>query len=453
MLIMFILFSQFDMPAEAILDVSRFISQRVIRDLLHSHGFQVSETSTGQLHLQGTFLNLKRIHPKLMHLLVEDHSQRSTPLQYTNDFSSDSVFRAVSSDYEYRSHSTSRHSHNNSHSVYAAGRNPPSRLNSRSPETPNSQALMQAASPLDFSSSTESSFSSPTTSARQRKPSSHRKTEDSFPVELDVFKYIMHFKESFIDKIESDYHTKVNHEDDSGVVKVKLSGGACEEAAKQLSKFMQEMSSSLRTQEIDLKQLERSQRDCITEKAYSYQDIYTVLIRQEGNIIKVVGSSKDSYKVKEMLLGWEVDNTPPRHVAKNFLRRSRSLPRPKTKTREDIDLGRSPDAMYATTVTSSSASHSRTDSQLKPEGQKERGRNSSKSSAQRGRAQSASRLEHKNQSKVNQEPLANDEQDLTPNEVQVSKQKPKIRSALLNVDKLFKSTKLRISKGLNPLHK
>ncbi len=461
MLIMFILFSQFDMPAEAFLDVSRFFSQREIRDLLHSHGFQVSETSTGQLHLQGTFLNLKRIHPKLMHLLAEDnHSQRSTPLQYTNGLSTDSVFRAVSSDYESRSHSTSRHSHNNSHSVNAAGRNPPSGINSRSPESPNSQALMQAASPLDVSSSTESSFSSPTrsyedssTSVQQQNPSSHRKTEDSFHVELDVFKYGMHFKESFIDKIESDYHTKVNHEDDSGVVKVKLLGGACEEAAKKLSKFMQEMNSSLRTHEIDLKQLDRSQRKYITEKAYSYQDLYTVLIRQEGNIIKVVGSSKDSYEAKEKLLGREVDNTSPRHFAKNSLRRSSSLPRQKTMTREDTDLGRSPDAMYATTVTSSSASHSRTDSQLQPEVQQERDRKSSKSSAQRGRAQSVSRLEHKNQSRVNQEPSANDEQDLTPsNEVQISKRKPKMISPLLNVDKLIKTTKLLFSKWLKPVH-
>ncbi len=463
MLIMFILFSQFDMPAEAILDVSMFYSQKRIRNLLHSHGFQVSETSSGQLHLQGTFLNLKRIHPKLMHLLAQEtHSQRSTSSQCTNGYSSDSVFRAVSSDYESRSHSTLRHSHNNVHSVYAAGRNPHSGINSRSPESPNRQALMQAASPLDVSSSAESSFSSPTrsyedssTSTRQQNPSSPRKTEDSFPVELDAFKYVMHFKESFINKIESDYHTKVNHEDDSGVVKVKLSGGACEEAAKKLSKFMQEMSSSLRTHEVDLKQLDRSQRKYITENAYSYQDIYTVLIRQVGNIIKVVGSSKDSYEAKEKLLGREVDNSSPRHFAKNFLRRSRSLPRQKIKTREettreDIDLRRSPDAMCATTVTSSSASHSRTDSQLKPEVQKERGRNSSKSSAQRGRAQSASRLEHKNQSKVNQEPPANKEQDLTPtNEVQISKRKPKMRSPLLNVDKFLK---FRFSKWLNPVH-
>lgn len=221
---------------------------------------------------------------------------------------------------------------------------------------------------------------------------------------------------------------------------VKLSGGSCEEAGKLLREFMQSITSSLRTQEIDLHKLNSSRRRHITEKAYSFQSIYNVLIREENDIIKVVGSSKDSYDVKEKLLGQEVSIASPRHIARNFLRRSSSLPRQKTRTREDTDLGRSPDAVYATTVTSSSASHSQTDSQLKPEVQKERGRNSSKSSAQRGRAQSASRLEHKNQSRVNQEPSANDEQDLTPtNEVQISKRKPKMKSHLLNMDKLIKN--------------
>ncbi|XP_016321685.1 uncharacterized protein LOC107672831 [Sinocyclocheilus anshuiensis] len=434
---------KFDMPAEAFLDVSMFYSQKRIRNLLHSHGFDVSETSSGQLHLQGTFLNLKRIHPKLMHLLAQEtHSQRSTPSQCTNGFSSDSVFRAVSSDYESRSYSTSRHSHNNGHSVYAAGRNPDSGINSRSPESPNRQALMQAASPLDVSSSTESSFSSPTRSyedssisARQRNPSSHRKTEDSFPVDPFVFKYVMHFKKDFIEKIQSDHQTHINHVDDSGVVIVKLSGGSCEEAGKELREFMQNITSSLRTQEIDLHKLNSSRRRHITEKAYSFQKIYNVLIREENDILKVVGSSKDSYDAKEKLLGQEASIALPRHfLSHNFLRCSSSLPRQKTRHREENpDLGGIPDAVYTTTVSSSSASHSRTDSQLQPEVQQERGRKSSKSSAQCGRAHSASRLQHKNESRVNQEPSAYDEQDLTPpKEVQTSKQGyiPKIMAAL-----------------------
>ncbi|KTF71152.1 hypothetical protein cypCar_00048787 [Cyprinus carpio] len=428
---------KFDVPAEAFLDVSMFYSQKKIRNLLHSHGFDVSETRSGQLHLQGTFLNLKRIHPKLMHLLAQEtHLQRSKPSQCTNGFSSDSV----SSDFESRSHSTSRHSPNG-HSVYAAGRNPHSGINSRSPESPNGQALMQAASPMDVSLSTESSFSIPTrsyedfsVSARQKNPSSHRKTEDSFPVDPLAFKYVMHFKKDFIEKIESDHQTHISHVDNSGVVMVKLSGVFCEEAGKELREFMQNISSSLRTQEIDLHKLNRSQKKHITEKAFSFQKIYNVLIREENYILKVVGSSKDSYEAMERLLGQEVNIALPRHSTRNSLRRSNSLPRQKTRySEENPDLGGIPDAVYTTTVSSSSASHSRTDPQLQPEEQQERGRKSSKSSAQCGRTHSASRLQHKNESRVNREPSAHDKQDLTPpHEVQIFKNRPipKVMAAL-----------------------
>ncbi|KAL0165611.1 hypothetical protein M9458_037455, partial [Cirrhinus mrigala] len=268
-----------------------------VQKILRSHGFQVSEISPGQLHLEGTFLNLKRIRPQLMKLLAQDlqetHQQR-TPTYYTNGYSSDSVLRT--SDYESRSHFSSRHSHNNGQSVYAVGGRPPSGINSRSPESSNRQALMQVASPLNVNSSTESSFSSPSrsyedssTSTPRRNPSSPRKTEASFPVDPYAFKYVMHFKKDFTQKVESDHHTRINHEDASEVVLVKLSGGSCEEAAKELCKFMQDITLSLRTQEIDLKKLNTSQKRDIIEKALKFQRIYSVLIKEENDIIKVVG--------------------------------------------------------------------------------------------------------------------------------------------------------------------
>ncbi|KAK2887217.1 hypothetical protein Q8A67_015445 [Cirrhinus molitorella] len=463
-----------DMPAEAFLDVRIFSSQRKIRELLDSHGFRVLETSPGQLHLQGTFLNLKRIHPKLMNLLALNlqgtHQQRRTPSNYTNGHSLDSVLRTSSNDCESRSHVPSRHSHNNGQSMYAVGGRPHSGINSRSPESPNSYAHMQAASPLNGSSSADSSFSSPTrsyedssTNPHRRNPSSQRKPEDSLRVDQDVFAYVMQFKESFIKKIESDYHTKINHEADSGVVKIKILGGACEEAAKVLSKFITEITSSLRTQEIDLKKLDRNQKRQIAEKAYSFQKIYNVLIRQEDNVIKVVGSSIDSYEAKEKLLGRDVDNALPKQFTKNFLRRSRSLPRQKTrsieeiqdfvghhdalpsqktKTREDNpDLEQSLDGVYTTTVSSSSASHSQMDPHLRQQEQ-ERGRKLTKSSPQRDRAQSASRLQNKNKTKVNRELSTYDEQDLTPSkEVQTSKEKPKIKASLTPVNNFFHKIK------------
>ncbi|ROK35667.1 RNA-binding protein 43 [Anabarilius grahami] len=449
---------QLDMPAEAFLDMNMFSSHRKIQELIHSHGFQVSETSPGQLHLQGSFLKLKLIYPKLVQFLVQEtHPQRGTPSHYTNGYSSVSrAEKSDSSDYESRSNFTSRRSHNNGNSVYAEGRSTSSEITSRSTESQYRQAFLQNASLLDRSSSTESPFSSPSriyedsrTSAQQRNPSSPRQNEESIPVESDVWKYIMHCKEDFINKIKSDHHTHINPKVESGVVMVKISGGNFREAAKELSELMQEITDSVRTQEIDMNACDESQKRDIIQKALRIQKIYNVLIREEGNIIKVLGSSKDSYEAKQKLLGRDVDIAPPKHMERNILRRSSSLPRQKTRARmENLDVDQIPGDVCATTVSSSSASHSQTDSQSQQEAQKERGRQPSKSTAHR-RSQSGSRLQHRNQKSAKQEPSAYVQQDLTPSSgVQTSKQGslPKLKAAL------FTDKSKKLLKRLNPLN-
>lgn len=427
------------MPAEALLEMNTFSNHRKIQELLHSHGFQVSETSPGQLHLQGSFLKLKLIYPKLVQFLAQEtHHQRGTPSHYTNGYSSVSRGeKSDSSDYESRSNFTSMRTHNNGNSVYAEGSSTSSGITSRSIESQYRQAFLQNASLLDRSSSTESPFSSPSrmyedsrTSVQQRNPSSPRQNEVSIPVDTDVWKYIMHFKEDFINKIKSDHHTHINHKFESGVVMVKISGGNFGEAAKELSELMQEISDSVRTQEIDMNACDESQKKYIIQKAYSFQKIYNVLIRKEGNIIKVVGSSKDSYEAKQKLLGRDVDIALPKRMERNILRRSSSLPRQKTRARmENLDIDQIP-----ATVSSFSASHSQTDSQQasKQEVQQERGRQPSKSTAH-SRSQSGSRLQHRNQKSVKQEPPTSVQQDLTPSSgVQKSKQGPlpKLKAAL-----------------------
>ncbi|CAM4634099.1 unnamed protein product [Leuciscus chuanchicus] len=430
---------QLDMPAEAFLDMNMYSSQSKVQELLHSHGFQMSRTSTGQLHLQGSFLKLKLIYPKLVQFLaIETLSQRGTPLHYTNGYtSSKSVSRAGKSDT-----SDSRRSNNYGNSVYSEGRSTSSGITSRSPES--HYRLLQNASLLDGSSSTESPFSSPSriyedsrTSVQQRDPSSPRQTEVSIPVELDVWKYIMLFKEDFINKIKSDHHTHINHKEESEVVMVQLSGGNIRETAKELSELMEEITDSLRTHEIDLNVCDKSQKRNIIQNAYIFQKTYDVLIREEDNIIKVVGSSKDSYDAKQKLLGLDVDIAPPKGMERNILRRSSSLPRQKTRARMDnLDVDQIP-AVHSTTVSSSSASRSQKDYQLQREVQQERGRQPSKSTGQR-RSQSSSRLQHKN---PNQEPSTYVQQDLTPSSrVQTSKQGliPKFKAALMPEKKKIK---------------
>ncbi|XP_067282069.1 RNA-binding protein 43 [Pseudorasbora parva] len=453
---------QLDMPAEAVLDMNLFSNHRKIQELLHSHGFQLSRTSSGQLRLQGSFLQLQLIYPKLVQFLVQEtYPQRGTPWHYTNGYSSDSLSGAAksdSSDYESRSNFTSRRSHNNGNSVYAEGRSTSSGITSRSPESQYRQAFLQNSSLPDGSSSTESPFSSPSSisedshiSVQRWNTLSLRQTEMSIPVDPDVWEYIMHFKADFINQIKSDHHTHINHKEESGVVMVKLSGGNCKEAAKELSELMHEITGSLRTQEIDLNECDQNQKRQIVQKARSFQMIYNILIRQEDNIIKVVGSSKDSYEAKQKLLGLDVDIAPPKRMERNILRRSSSLPRQKPSARmENLNGDQNPGAVYTTSVSSSSASHSQTGYQLQREVQQERGRQPSKSVAQR-RSQSGSRLQHRTQNRENQETSTYAQQDLTPpSGVKTSKQGPipKIRAALMpdKTKSTFKKLKSHLSK-------
>ncbi|XP_051527824.1 uncharacterized protein LOC127425663 isoform X2 [Myxocyprinus asiaticus] len=422
---------QLDMSVEAFLNANLFSSQREILNLLDSHGFKVSETRSGQLHLQGSFLKLKLIHSKLMQLLAQEtHLQRTTPSPYTNGYSKGPVSKYCPNDYESISKYTLRYNQTNGNSVYVGASSPSTAITSRSPEFPSSLPSFRMVSPPAGSSSFGGSCSSPSRfyddSNTSSETPSPRQTEVSFPVEPDVFKYTMRFEKEFIKKMELDYSTHINHEDNSGVFTVKILGGAFEEAAKKLSYFMQDITSSLRTQEIDLNKLSDSQQRLIAHNIYMFKDIYKVLIWQEGHVIKVVGSSKDSYEVKQRLLGCEVDNpVPSQLVRSSHLRSSNSLPRQTTRTRMEDDRLNPDIVLQATTFSSTSPSHYLRDSQSGQDLQQDRGRQPSKPTAERSRPRSTSESRHKNKKTVDRSLPNDDQQDLTtPSGVKTSKQNP-----------------------------
>ncbi|XP_009292542.1 RNA-binding protein 43 isoform X2 [Danio rerio] len=424
-----------DMPAETFLNMNLFSSHKKIVELLDNHGFQVTPTRSGQMQLQGSFLKLQLVYPKLMQILAEEtHSQR-TPSHYTNGYS-DSASRAGSSDYEYKSRSnvTSRYRPNNGSSVYVMSRSTSSGVKS---ESPNKMAFLQTSSVHNGSSRIDSSFNSPSRNYEDTPTSIHRlsprKTEDSFHADPDVMEYIMHFNEDSVEKIQSDYRTHISYVSvvDSEVVMVKLSRGDCEEAAKELRELIENFRSSLCTQEIDLNELDDSHTNEIFRKANSFQKIYKVLIRHKGSIIKVVGSSQNSYEAKQRLLGEKVEFAPAKLMERNVLRRSSSLTRKNTRQRmENLELER-PVALNTTSASSSSASRFQKDSELQLEVPQERGR-TPKSMTQRVRSQSATRSKHKSQgNQVNRELSNYDQQNSKPsNEAQKSNPIPKILAAL-----------------------
>ncbi|XP_057210801.1 uncharacterized protein si:dkey-154b15.1 isoform X3 [Triplophysa rosa] len=434
---------QLDMQAEAWLDVSMFSRQKEISDLLHGYGFRVSETTSGQLHLQGSFLTLKVLRPKLMELQAqESHIRRRTSSPYTNSYSNGSASNYGLSDLEYLNDSTPRRRPINGRSVHAGARSPSTGTTSGSPEFYKNLPLSRTDSPAEGSYSTQDSFSF----LKTKNPSSARHTEMSFPVEADVFRYIMSFKKDVIKKIESEHRTQIKHEGDSEhLITVKLSGGACEEAAKELSSFMQEMASSLRTQEIDLNKLESRQKKQISQNVCTFQQRYTVLITQNANILQIVGTSSDSYQAMENILRLKSDIPFLTSLHKSVKRQSSSLPRMR---REDVDIRQSPDTvLQATADIGYSASRYRTDSNSQQAAPKERGRQLIKSSVQQ-RVQSAE-PRHKNKNKEDNALPPLDQQDLSPSSgAGTSKkgQSPNILKTLFPNTSLKKFTKRKTNK-------
>ncbi|KAA0710577.1 hypothetical protein E1301_Tti015751 [Triplophysa tibetana] len=396
---------QLDMQAEAWLDVSMFSRPKEISDLLLGYGFSVSETSSGQLHLQGSFLMLKVIRHKLMELQAqESHIRRRTSSPYTNSYSNGSASNHGLSDFEYLNDSTSRHRPINGRSVYAGARSPSTETTSGHPEF--YKNLSRTDSPAEGSYSTQDSFSFLET----QDPPSARHTDISFPVEADVFRYTMSFKNDVIKKIESQHRTQIKHEGDSEHLTVKLSGGVCDEAAKELSSFMLKIGSSLRKQIIDLNKLERWQIKQISQNVRTFQEKYTVLITQNANILQIVGTSSDSFQAKADILRPESDIPFLSTSNKSVKRRSSSLPRMR---REDVGLRQSPDTVLLAAADSGySASRYQSDSNSQQAAPKERGRPLIKSPLQQRPPSVESR--HKNRNKEDNALPTLDPQDLSP---------------------------------------
>lgn len=419
------------MPAEAFLDVSKFSRQKEIRDLLHKYGFGVTETSSGRLHVQGSFLKLKVIRSKLMQLLAQETRTSS----YANGYSNGSASNYGLGDLQSVNDSTPRYRHINGRSVYAVERSPSIGTTSRSPEFYKNQLLSQTDSPAEGRYSTQDSFSTPQT---KNLPSA-KHTETSFHIDADVYRYAMSFQKDVIKRIESTHRTRINHEGDSDHLKVKLSGGAFEEAAKELSCFMQKITSSLCTQTIDLNELDSSQKKQISQNVEAYQYKYAVLIAQHANILRIVGTSRDSYEAKRKILRPKSDNS-----LLSSLRRSSSLPRHSRSRKDNVDLRQSPDTEFQATAESSySASRYQTDSKSQASPQ-ERGRQPIKSTAQQRRAHSADSRQ-KNKSIENNPVPPLDQQDLSPSSgYGTSKKSPNLLKSLLTKRSLPKLSSQKI---------
>ncbi|KAK3508582.1 hypothetical protein QTP70_034022, partial [Hemibagrus guttatus] len=129
-----------------------------------------------------------------------------------------------------------------------------------------------------------------------------------------------------IEAIEKDYGTEMTLKDDDGLMTVKFRGKNSEKAKECLLNIIKEISPSLRTQVINLLEYDQAEQKQILERIQHNQET-SVVIKHCGDVIKLVGSSSESFEMKQKLLGHKVDHPRGRTIERGSkLRRSSSLP-------------------------------------------------------------------------------------------------------------------------------
>ncbi|XP_029588634.1 RNA-binding protein 43 [Salmo trutta] len=138
-------------------------------------------------------------------------------------------------------------------------------------------------------------------------------SEVFFITDADVLRYALCVRKKDIDSILVGHTTQmdVKPAESSDLRYVFLKGKSPERVMKKLQVFLTKLHLRLRTQEIPLWTLDRDRQVRIHELVQKYNIIYpTVLVNQVGDLLRLVGPSKESYEMKQRLLGKPIDLLP-----------------------------------------------------------------------------------------------------------------------------------------------
>ncbi|KAL2080471.1 hypothetical protein ACEWY4_024264 [Coilia grayii] len=352
--------AEVDLPVQATLDLNKFSDPSEVRQLLRKHYFNVSELSSGKVLLEGTFLSLRAVRAQLCRLLQQG-TEHSTNRERSVSASSGTVHDVCPKKSTTLPHVNGTHgcgddwTHTNSSQRHlSTGSSSVSRspLGYDSSSASSDQSLSSShrsrervrsyhgnhSHSLQNSDTHQSLFPSDTLTSKpplQRRTLSARETypmEISFQVDTDVFRYTCSFRKDLVDNILKSYGVEVTLYADSGITTLTLKGKDCETAKQKLQDLINQTSIPLRTQEILLTELSHDEAVQIAKRIQMYKDVYNVLVRQSGNSVVIIGSSEDSYEMKQRLLGKSVDLLGSARIGRGTERgprmtRSSSLPK------------------------------------------------------------------------------------------------------------------------------
>lgn len=285
--------SQMDLPVEATVRLDLFPNRAEVRDVLRSHGLALTDVSSDRVRVKGSLWSLRAARAPLEALFSR---------------------RAISRDPEASSGAISKRPA----AERSAPRDQPPRASPPSPGATSSWA----SPPVKHPSSPDhgASVSPP---PDQRGSSGPRR--ESVVVDVDVFRYADRLRKKNIEEILSSHNVEMEAQEVGESCVVALLGKSARTAAGKLQSLMNDLSVSLRTQDVPLEDMGR-EGHALSTRIRAKGDVHqSVVVWPLNDKLHLIGPSAESHQLKQRLLGRE-DGCTARTAETNSRSRSSSLP-------------------------------------------------------------------------------------------------------------------------------
>ncbi|XP_074543228.1 RNA-binding protein 43 [Halichoeres trimaculatus] len=306
-----------DFPVEATVHLNIFPNKSMVRNILKSHGFELTDLPNNQVRVKGSFLKLKAARASLEQLLNPQTKTETRPSS-----SSPASSGAISKYYNTNGERVRSESRNKL--PYPPPWSTPTAVHEAS-------STIRPVSPEYIDA----------TSSRPTQHGSFRSGKESFSVDADVFEYADKLRKKDIDLILQSHNViiQVNDVTEESCC-VTLMGKNAKTAVSKLQSLLDDLNKSLRTQDVYLKDMDRGGQ-ALWEKIKNSRHICcSVLVSQRNDRLHLIGSSRESYELKQRLLGNSAEQSgrTGRTLDKNSRQRSSSLP-PINRRGTDRDKG------------------------------------------------------------------------------------------------------------------
>lgn len=298
----FVRCSQMDFPVEATVPLTSFSDKSTVEELISSHDFSIIHRTRGGLRIKGSFLKLKSVKDSLEQLLESENFDLVRTLSKLQSTSSEEK----SSSGRTRGRTGSR--------------------------TSSSSSPINTSESLVSNSHQRSTFSDPTGSCSTgARPKDSFRPGSEFLVDTDVYKYAALVRGEILVQIQQNHRVGMLVQETGDSSRIILQGKNAMKATGEVMNLMEDLSKSLCTQDVLLKDLSPQGRDLMRRIQKSGNIYRSVLVYEKGNGLRLIGSSHESYALKQKLLGGTVEKD-------SRSRRSSSLS-PKTHQNTENDSG------------------------------------------------------------------------------------------------------------------